>query len=140
MSLAPENYQDRNHHWRDEILRIVPTQEKDIFPLNLHWTELSFFFFTSAVVTWVEIGEMSKLGWLIGWSTRDMWADSFYFLYVVFGWICKTFSSFQLKHVGLISIFQVTYLLGSAVTAMVPYNKIFCKLRYWSNSRRLKPP
>jgi hypothetical protein len=38
--LAPENYQDRNHHWRDEILLMVPTQEKQNFPLNLHWTEL----------------------------------------------------------------------------------------------------
>jgi hypothetical protein len=41
------------------------------------------------------MGEMSKLGWLTGWCSRDMWADSLYFLYVVFGSICKTFASFQ---------------------------------------------
>jgi hypothetical protein len=38
---------------------------------------------------------MSKLGWLMGWSTRDMWAGSLYFLHVVFGSICKPFASFQ---------------------------------------------
>jgi hypothetical protein len=43
----------------------------------------------------VYMGEMSKLGWLIGQSIRDMWADSLYLLYVVFGSICKTFASFQ---------------------------------------------
>jgi hypothetical protein len=32
---------------------------------------------------------------VIGWSVRDVWADSLYFLYVVFGSICKTISSFQ---------------------------------------------
>jgi hypothetical protein len=41
------------------------------------------------------MGEMSKLGWLIGWPTRDMWVDSLYLLYAVFGSICKTFASFQ---------------------------------------------
>jgi hypothetical protein len=35
------------------------------------------------------MGEMSKLGWLIEWSIRDMWADSLYFLYMVSGSICK---------------------------------------------------
>jgi hypothetical protein len=45
MSLAPDDYQDRSHHWRDGILRMVPAQENQIFPLNLHWTELYFFFF-----------------------------------------------------------------------------------------------
>jgi hypothetical protein len=43
----------------------------------------------------VQTVEMSKLGWLIGWSSRDMWTDSLYFLYVVLDSICKTFSSFQ---------------------------------------------
>jgi hypothetical protein len=52
-------------------------------------------FFTSAEITGVQMGEMSKLGWLIGWSNRDMWAASFYFLYVVLDWICRTFASFQ---------------------------------------------
>jgi hypothetical protein len=38
--LAPESCQDRNHQWRYEILRMVPTYERQIFPLNIHWTEL----------------------------------------------------------------------------------------------------
>jgi hypothetical protein len=29
-------------------------------------------FFTSAVITGVQMGEMSNLGWLIGWSIRDV--------------------------------------------------------------------
>jgi hypothetical protein len=37
------------------------------------------------------MGEMSKQGWLIGWSSRDIWADSLYFLYVAFGSICNGF-------------------------------------------------
>jgi hypothetical protein len=41
------------------------------------------------------MGGMSKTGSLIGWSIRDMWADSLYFLHVVFGPICKNFASFQ---------------------------------------------
>jgi hypothetical protein len=48
-----------------------------------------------SVITAVQMGEMSKLGCLIGWSIRDMWADSLYFLFVMFGSIYKTFASFQ---------------------------------------------
>jgi hypothetical protein len=32
--LTPEDYQDKNNDWRDEILCMVPTQEKQIFLLN----------------------------------------------------------------------------------------------------------
>jgi hypothetical protein len=28
--LAPENYHDRNHHWREAVLLMVPTEEKKI--------------------------------------------------------------------------------------------------------------
>jgi hypothetical protein len=52
-------------------------------------------FLTSASGMRVQMGEMSHLGRLIGWATRDMWADSLYFLSVMFGSICKTFASFQ---------------------------------------------
>jgi hypothetical protein len=55
-----------------------------------------------AIIVWLPLQwweprweRYPKLGWLIGWSTGDMWADSLYFLYVLFGSICKTFSSFQ---------------------------------------------
>jgi hypothetical protein len=59
------------------------------------YTRQSCSFLTSVVITGVQMREMSKLGWLIRWSSRDMWVDSLYFLYVVFGSICKTFASFQ---------------------------------------------
>jgi hypothetical protein len=39
-AFAPENWYDRNHHWTEEILLMVPTEEKQIFPLNIHLTEL----------------------------------------------------------------------------------------------------
>jgi hypothetical protein len=29
-------------------------------------------FFISTMITGIQVGEMSKLGWLIGWSIRDM--------------------------------------------------------------------
>jgi hypothetical protein len=61
--------------------------------LNLHWTDLQIW--ASAVIAGVQMGEMSGLGWPIGWPTRGMWADSLYFLYVVFGSFCKSFASFQ---------------------------------------------
>jgi hypothetical protein len=61
ISLAPEKYQDRNHHWRDEILSMVPTQGKQDFALNLHWTEFFSSSFFPAVVTVVQMGVMSKL-------------------------------------------------------------------------------
>jgi hypothetical protein len=35
-----KNNEDRNNIWRDEIIRMLPTQGKQIFPLNLHWAEL----------------------------------------------------------------------------------------------------
>jgi hypothetical protein len=92
--LAPENYQDRNLHWSEAIILTVPTWEKQIFPTQSTLDGV-LFFFTSAVITGVQMGEMSKLGWMVGWSSRDMWADSLYFLYVVLGSICKTFASFQ---------------------------------------------
>jgi hypothetical protein len=68
------------------------------------YTGLSCSFLTSAAITGAQIGEMSKLGCLIEWSIRDMWADSLYFLYVAFGSIWKPFSSYYLlrNHVGLI--------------------------------------
>jgi hypothetical protein len=45
----------------------------------------------------VQIEEVSKLGLLIGWSKRDIWEDSLYFLHAIFGSICKTFAYFQLS-------------------------------------------
>jgi hypothetical protein len=52
-------YLDWKHHW----ILMVPTQEKQNFHLN--YTLWSCRFLISAVITGVQIGEMSKLGWLI---------------------------------------------------------------------------
>jgi hypothetical protein len=50
----------------------------------------------SDVITGIQIGEVSKPGLLIARSSRDMWVDSFYLLYVVFVSICNAFPSVQL--------------------------------------------
>jgi hypothetical protein len=49
------------------------------------------------------MGEMSRLGCLTECSSRDMWADSLYFLYVVLDSICKTISYFQ--HILWLSLY-----------------------------------
>jgi hypothetical protein len=41
---------------------------------NYTWRSCSLL--TSAVIAGVQMGEMSKLVWLIGWSSRDMLADA----------------------------------------------------------------
>jgi hypothetical protein len=40
--LKSEKYHDRNHYWKEAVLLKVPTQEKQMFPLNLDLTELYF--------------------------------------------------------------------------------------------------
>jgi hypothetical protein len=46
------------------------------------------------------MGEMSRLGCLTGWSSRDMWADSLCFLYVVLD--SYIFCGLLRTHVGII--------------------------------------
>jgi hypothetical protein len=36
-----------------------------------------------SIMKWLQIGEMSKLGWLIGLVKHAIWADSLYFLYLL---------------------------------------------------------
>jgi hypothetical protein len=64
--LAPENYQDRNHHWRDEF-SVWYQYKPNKFSPSIH-TGRSCSSLTSAVKTGVQMGEMSRLGWLIPWS------------------------------------------------------------------------
>jgi hypothetical protein len=93
------------------------THKKHQFSHSIY-TGRSYSFLFSAVITGVQMGEMSKLGSLIGWSSRDMWADYLYFLYKVFASICKTFAYFQ--HIlwpssyscWLIFIFQAKFMSG----------------------------
>jgi hypothetical protein len=47
---------------------------------HIIYTGWSCSFLTSAAIMGVQVREMSELGWLIGWATRDMWEDPLYFL------------------------------------------------------------
>jgi hypothetical protein len=38
---------------------------------------------TSLLIRGIQIGEMSKLGWLIGLVKHAIWANSLYFLYLL---------------------------------------------------------
>jgi hypothetical protein len=72
--LAPENYQNRSPHWRDKF-SVWYQHKKHKYSHSL-CTGRRCSFLTSALITGVKMGEVSKLGWLIGWSTTDMWGDS----------------------------------------------------------------
>jgi hypothetical protein len=74
-----------------QILHMVPTQ-KHKFSYSIYIGRSCS---SSAVITGVYMGEMSKLGSLIGWSVRHMWAVSLYFLLVVFGSVYNILASFQ---------------------------------------------
>jgi hypothetical protein len=67
-----------------EISSLYGTNIKTQFS-QLIYTGQSCSFFTSAAIMGVQTGEMSNLGWLIGWSIGVMWVVSLYFSYVVDG-------------------------------------------------------
>jgi hypothetical protein len=48
---------------------------------------------TSLLTRGIQIGEMSKLGWLIGLVKHTKWADSLYFLYLLLISISKILAS-----------------------------------------------
>jgi hypothetical protein len=81
------------------------------------------------------MGEISKLGWLIGLLKHAIWADSLYFLYLLLLSISKILASFILhKHVGLILIFiedrvrDCTFVLGAARMAICLFvNIVHCQ-------------
>jgi hypothetical protein len=50
--------------------------------LSLH-TDLLCELETSLLMRGIQIGEMSKLGWMIGLVKHATWADSLYFLYLL---------------------------------------------------------
>jgi hypothetical protein len=50
---------------------------------------------TSLLMRGIQIGEMSKLGWLIRLVEHDIWADSLYFQYLMFLSISKILVSSQ---------------------------------------------
>jgi hypothetical protein len=71
--LKSECYQNRSHH------SLYGTNIETQFS-HIMYTGQGCSFLTSDVIMGAQMGEMSKLGWLIRWSTGDMWVDSLYFL------------------------------------------------------------
>jgi hypothetical protein len=61
----------------------------------LHHTDLHFVLVTSLLIKGIQMGEMSKLGWLIGLVVHAIWADSFYFLCLLLLLISKIQASFE---------------------------------------------
>jgi hypothetical protein len=124
-SLAPDKHHDRNHHLREAISLWCQHKKIKFFHSIYTWGScVSFFFCASLVMTGVQTVEMSKLGWLIGWSSRDMWADSLYCLYVVLAQSARpslhsnAFYGLPLMHVRLILIFQTTPVSGYTCAPM----------------------
>jgi hypothetical protein len=65
---------------------------------------------TSFMIWGIHMGDVSKLGWLIGLVEHAMWADSLYFLYLLFQfpkpYLYPSLPHDPLhRHVGLILIF-----------------------------------
>jgi hypothetical protein len=89
------------------------------------YTGQSCSLFTSAVILGVQMGEKSKLGWLVRWSIQDMWADSLYFPYVVFGSVCKTFGSFQQHFVAFL------YMWANFDFSSRPCVRLYLLLKAW---------
>jgi hypothetical protein len=50
---------------------------------------------TSLLIRGIQVGEMSKLGWLIGLIKHAIWADSLYFLYLLLLSISENLASSQ---------------------------------------------
>jgi hypothetical protein len=58
-------------------------------------TDLLYELETSLLIRGIQVGEMSKLGWLIGFIKHAIWADSLYFLYLLLLSISKILASSQ---------------------------------------------
>jgi hypothetical protein len=88
------------------------------------------------------MGEMSKLGCLICWSSRDMLADSLYFLYVALGSICKALALFLPRmHVGLTKFKNVFVPLPKFCLSVLPPRPILslCLSDQYSVKMHKKP-
>jgi hypothetical protein len=68
---------------------------------------------TSMLMRGVQIGEMSKLGWLIGLVKHAIWADSLYFLYLLLLSVPKNLIIY-------VEILELSFL----------YKSILCRLGY----------
>jgi hypothetical protein len=60
----------------------------------LHHTDLCQLV-TLLLIRGIRMGEMSKLGWLIGLVKHTVWANSFHFLYLLLLSISKILASSQ---------------------------------------------
>jgi hypothetical protein len=71
--LAPEYYQNRSHHWRENFSVWYQHKKRTFSHLMCTGRSSSFFFFTSAVLMGVQMGDMSKLGWPNGPAETCGW-------------------------------------------------------------------
>jgi hypothetical protein len=55
-----------------------------------NYTDFHFDLLASWLIRGIHMGEISKLGWLMGLIKQVMWADSLYFLYLLLLSISKT--------------------------------------------------
>jgi hypothetical protein len=58
-------------------------------------TDLFYELVTSMLIRGIQMGEVSKLGWLIGLFEHVIWAASLYFLYLLLISISNTLASSQ---------------------------------------------
>jgi hypothetical protein len=60
-----------------------------------HHTDLLCELVTSLLIRGIQMGEMSRLGWLIGLIKRAIWANSLYILYLLLLSVPKILASPQ---------------------------------------------
>jgi hypothetical protein len=101
------------------------------------WRSCSFF---TSVKTGVQMGETSRLGWLIGRSSRDIWADSPYSLYVVLGSVCMTFASFQ--HILWLVVLSLSLSLSlmSKYSPQLPFSNNLIQFSFLNVKTKLTIP
>jgi hypothetical protein len=63
--------------------------EHGILGLNLSCHSDLFESATSSLIRGIQMGQMSKLGWLIGLFTHAIWAESLYFLCLLLLYFCN---------------------------------------------------
>jgi hypothetical protein len=88
----------------------------------------------------IQIGELSKLGWLIGLVKHAIWADSLYFLYLLLLSISKILASSQLKNPNILVEPQRFYsfqLLHGHIRILQPKTKTTAQWRLMNPNTRI---
>jgi hypothetical protein len=94
-TINPTEYDDK--YLRYKPAKDVLRRQKLINRSHETLNELCCSFVTSLLMMGLQLLHISKLGWLIGLTSRDMWANSSHFLYIMLGSIYSrhTLPSFQ---------------------------------------------